>query len=102
MDQPTVGIDELRAIQRANDLGHVHLAYVGPTIFTLAHTDDERATLHPLTDCALHQWASGLDGLPVQPGIYVATPHEPDQYSEPYGAAPWDFYPLTLWTHDTH
>lgn len=88
-------IEELKAVQREADLCDVHVVDVGPDGFTLAHTDEERASGEPLEACELHRWLSEeCDGPPEDPGIYVAFPHEPDAYSEPYGAAPWDLEPL--------
>lgn len=86
-------LDELLALQRDHDLGHVHLVDVGPKDFRLAHTDRERARGENTEACPMHVWLHSLDGPPEEPGIYVMLPHEPDAYSEPYGADPYDLEP---------
>lgn len=86
-------IEELKSIQEERGMKDVHLAYLGEGYFTIAHTDEERATIE-LRSCELHQWLNGLGGPPdveFVPGIYVATPHQPDKVSEDYGSDPWDF-----------
>lgn len=89
-----MNVESLRAIQRDMGLEMVHLVYVGERHFTVAHTDAERAAAADLTECPLHEWLVGLAGPPEAVGIYTAVSHEPDAYSEPYGADPWDLDPL--------
>lgn len=87
-------IEDLKRLQREKGIAE-HVVFIGPRGFVLAHTDEERATID-LEDCALHGWLVEGDGPPCEVGYYTAVPHEPDAYSEPYGAAPWDFDPLSL------
>lgn len=91
MKTPT--ISDLKAMQTRAKLDDVHVAWIGPDAFVLAHTDDERGSID-LDDCELHRWLDGLEDQPREIGYYVVVPHEPDAYSEPYGADPWDFHPL--------
>lgn len=90
MSEPT--IEDLKALQRQAGMNDRHLVYLGRDGFRIAHTDVERAAIEPLTTCPLHEWLMSLDEAPAPPGIYVAWPHEPDAYSEPYGQGPWEFY----------
>ena len=94
----TVSIDTLKLAQRDLELGEVHLVHVGAGGFTIAHTDAERAesTTTALEQCELHRWLLGQSEPPVDTGLYVVVPHEPDAYSEPYGADPFDFEPLDV------
>lgn len=92
MAEPT--IDDLKALQRRLGILDQHVVWLGAGRFVIAHTDEERATID-LEDCDLHGWLHGLDGPPCEPGFYVAWPHEPDAYSEPYRADPWDLEPLS-------
>lgn len=82
---------ELVDLQSALGLSHVHVAEIAEDGWTLAHTDDEREEWGTLTNCPLGLWLAELDSAPAEPGVYVVEPHEPDQYSEPYGAQPWEF-----------
>jgi hypothetical protein len=91
-----LSIDELKAWQCGAGLCDVHVVHLGLNGFTLAHTDTERASSEPLESCELHEWLTSLGDPPVEPGIYVAIRHEPDAYSEPYGADPWDFEPAPV------
>lgn len=78
-------IEALKAVQRAFGLRDTHLVHLGEEGFTLAHTDDERASNVPLMACPLHLWLSAGSGPPVpEPGLYVVPPAV-DQ---------WDFTPL--------
>lgn len=65
-------IDDVKRIQRDNDLLDKHVVWIGPTGFAIAHTDHERATLHPLTDCALHNWLNWQPDQPAPTGVYIA------------------------------
>lgn len=87
-------IQELRDIQQRLDLCDEHLVEVREQDFTIAHTDEERASDQSLEECELHTWLTELDRAPCSPGLYIAFRHEPDAYSEPYGADPWDLEPL--------
>lgn len=89
-----VSIDDLKAIQRERGLGEVHVVDLSVRRFAIAHTDDERASGHPLEECDLHRWLMEGNAPPVEPGLYIVYPHEPDAYSEDYGRDPWDFEPL--------
>ena len=91
----TVSIDTLKMAQADLDLRHVHLVHLGHEGFTVAHTDEERASGKPLETCDLHEWLNDQDGPPKRPGLYVATPHEADAYSEAYPVPRWDFHDLT-------
>lgn len=94
MTEPVVTIEQVKAIQDRLNLRDQHLVWVGPASFVLAHTDEERAAPMDLVRCELHAWLEGLDGPPEEVGFYVARRHEPDAYSEPYLADPWDFEPI--------
>jgi hypothetical protein len=94
-------IEELKQIQVERGLGHVHLVWLGDSEdgFTVAHTDAERAEFNldgrHLDTCELVVFCMDEGPFPEAPvGVYIATPHEPDTYSEDYGAYPWDFEPL--------
>ena len=93
-DIAVMSIDALKTIQRDSGLGDSHVVHLGTHGFTIAHTDDERASDEPLHECGLHRWLVSLASAPHEEGLYVVERHEPDAYSEPYGADPWDFYPL--------
>jgi hypothetical protein len=77
-------IDEVKRIQRDNDLLNAHVVWIGPTHFSIAHTDHERATLHPLTNCLLHDWLERQEYQPYEDGVYVVT----NSYDG------WEFVPL--------
>lgn len=87
-------IEELREIQRRSRLGAFHVVELGEFGFVIAHTDAERSAGVSLFECGLHAWLTAQNGPPVDVGLYVAFPHEPDAYSESYGADPWDFEPI--------
>lgn len=91
-------IADVKALQRERRMGDRHVVYIGRASFVVAHTDEERAAAAgdgaALDECPLHDWLESLDGPPCEPGYYTAERHEPDAYSEPYGADPWEFYPL--------
>jgi hypothetical protein len=79
------------------------LALLAPVDDHLVDVDEHSFTVtHPLTEradgrmhlCDLHQWLRGQDGPPVPPGLYRATPHQPDAYSEPLGADAWELEPV--------
>lgn len=95
MTEALLSIDRLKLVQRDLNLVDVHLVHVGNKRFVIAHTDEEREAAQgngpALDECSLHDWLESCDGPPVELGIYVAVPHEPDAYSESYGADPWDF-----------
>jgi hypothetical protein len=83
-------LEELLMLQQAMKLGHVHVAAINETDFTLAHTDHERATGTNTPDCRIHQWLAGMDEAPAPVGLYIVTAHEPDGYSESYRSEPWE------------
>lgn len=95
MPGKTPTINDLKALQRRLGFVEEHVAWLGPSRFVIAHTDTERATID-LEDCELHGWLRGLPESPAKSGYYVAFPHEPDAYSEPYGEDPWDLEPLDV------
>ncbi len=70
-----------------------HLVDVDEQGFTVTHPLTERAdgTMHL---CDLHRWLREQDRAPGAPGRYRAVPHQPDAYSEPLGADPWDLEPV--------
>lgn len=90
----TVSIETLKMAQRELDLCDAHVVHLGREGFTIAHTDEERASETPLEDCDLHRWLTDADGPPTSIGVYVAVPHEVDAYSESYPVPRWDFLPL--------
>lgn len=70
--QPTgePSIEDVVALQR--ELGiTTHLVYMGPQRFVLAHTDQERSSGKPLSDCAVHRALADLDASPVEAGYYA-------------------------------
>lgn len=84
-------VEDVKAIQRQLNLLDVHVVWLGPEHFVLAHTDDERASGDLY--CELHCWLRDVcDGPPEAVGYYVVTPHEVDAY-EPYPVARFDFVP---------
>jgi hypothetical protein len=89
----TPTIDDVKALQRRCNLLDVHVCWIGPESFVIAHTDEERATID-LEDCDLHGWLRDESGPPERVGYYIVTPHEVDAYSEPYPVARFDFTPL--------
>lgn len=86
-------IDALKRYQAANGLSNVHLVSIDPDGFAIAHTDEERAADAPLYECPLHEALLDQGGPPVKVGVYMATRHEADGYSESYrgDALGWDF-----------
>lgn len=86
----TLDLQALIELQRDHGLGHVHVIYLDSLGFHIAHTDAERRAGANLAECPLHVWLEECDESPEDDGVYTATSHEPDTYSEPYGAAPWD------------
>lgn len=108
-----VSIDELKRLQRDADLGNLHLVWLGPEHFNLAHTDAERASGKPLEGCALHRCLADLDqagmkdsGIvlpleaPAETGyIYVVVPEEPDdrQASIAEIRCPYTFHLFEEW-----
>lgn len=95
-----LSIDALKAEQRRLGLTHVHLVHLAEDAFTIAHTDEERASGIPLVDCDLHTWLHSLSEPPADVGVWVAVPHTPDRLQEPYGADPWDLEPIFLHVAD--
>lgn len=95
MSEPT--IDDLKALQRRRNLADVHVCWIGPKGFVIAHTDEERATID-LEECELHRWLTDRAGPPKPIGYYVVTPHQVDAYSESYPVARFDFEPLEAGT----
>ena len=73
-------LEDLIRIQQGAKLGNVHLAWIGPTGFLIAHTDYERDTKIPLRLCHLHQWLEDRGGPPAPEGAYVVTAHEGGGY----------------------
>lgn len=95
-----VSIEQLKELQRDAEIPDLHLVWLGPERFNLAHTDPERASGKPLTDCALHRWlvARAPDDLPAEPGaVYVVVPSEPDAYQAFNAEEPWDFFLYSEW-----
>lgn len=95
--KPAMGpmpIDAVKAIQRDSGLCDSHVVHLADNAFTIAHTTAERAAPAPLHECDLHRWLVSRASAPHPLGLYVVERHQPDAYSEPYGADPWDFYPL--------
>lgn len=86
--EPT--ISDLKEIQRRCNLLTVHVVWIGPARFAIAHTGAERGAVGPgfdLDDCSLHEWLSDCYTPPATPGYYVATPDD-------FGG--FDFTPLDL------
>lgn len=73
----TLSIEAVVDAQR--DLGDTdtHLVHIGREGYTIAHTDDERASID-LHDCPLGEWLEKQDGPPVTPGFYWVTEQEGD------------------------
>lgn len=65
-------IDEVKRIQRDNNLLNTHVVWIGRYGFAIAHTDNERITLHLLSKCELHQWLDWQYDQPEPEGVYVA------------------------------
>lgn len=100
MGSDEVSIDGLKQLQRDADLPNLHLVWLGPGHFNLAHTDPERKSGEALEDCALHKWLvkQSPDDLPAAPGsVYVVVPYEPDALQASYGEAPYEFYSFEEW-----
>lgn len=89
-------IDACKKIQREQGLLDTHVVSLDERGFTIAHTDDERAKLPDLEQCALHKWLRSEGPPEVGPGLYTASTHEPDGYSESYRSDPWTFEPLEI------
>jgi hypothetical protein len=105
-------VEEVKRVQREAGLLDVHLVYLsGPDgdpamRFWCAHTQEERdnGTVKLTQDaptedgaCDLHRWLvtdARPNVLELEGGYYIVTPHQPDAYSEPYHADPWDFFPV--------
>lgn len=64
-------IKELVALQAERELGDRHLIELRGDGFTIAHTDEERASGMLLTDCPLHQWLLEQSEAPMPHGIYT-------------------------------
>lgn len=86
-------ISELKEVQARWRLQRVHVVWLGPFGFTIAHTDPERAEAErdgpALDQCSLHQWLTQVYGVGTSPsvfGIFVATPSK--------GERPWSFTKL--------
>lgn len=81
---PTYPISELREVQTRWRLQAVHLVWLGPNSFTIAHTDAERRNFgsmgwEDLEDCPLHQWLGDIysgSARPAHFGVFVATRSE--------------------------
>lgn len=88
-------IETVKAIQKRNNLGHVHVVWLGKDGFVLAHTDEERATLGmTLEHCRVHKYLSELSGNPRQLGYCIVVPHEVDAYSESYPVREFDIHQI--------
>lgn len=83
-------IETVKAIQKRNNLGGVHVVWLGEDGFVLAHTDEERASGMNLEDCEVHKYLEGLSDKPRKQGYCVIVPHEVDQYSESYPVKEFD------------
>ena len=74
--EPTIA--DLKEIQRRCNLPSVHVVWIGPARFVIAHTDAERGAVGPgfdLDDCSLHVgWLTDCYAPPAPSGYYVATP----------------------------
>lgn len=91
-------IEELKSIQADNGLTDRHMVWVGPSYFTIAHTDAERASPVPLEECRLHQWMLGRGGPPLAQGIYTAIEriHDPVSQSFRSDDPGYDFEPFKI------
>lgn len=95
-----ITIDGLKRLQRDAGLGNLHLVWLGPEHFNLAHTDAERASGKPLEGCALHRCLAELDECPAEPGhVYVVVPEEPDDRQATIAEfrCPYSFFPFEEW-----
>lgn len=80
-------IEAVKALQKRLNLLEVHIVWLGPSGFVIAHTDEERAQDFDLEDCDLHGWLSESGEPPAVAGYYVVVPSGfPD--------SPFDFFPL--------
>ncbi len=87
MLEPTIA--KLVEIQTKLELQDTHVVWIGEHNFVIAHTDEERATIH-LEECPLHQWLVEQGGPPLATGYYRETHNEEDHdVAWPAG-----------WTHD--
>jgi hypothetical protein len=92
-------IDEAKALQSDLGLKDTHVVWLDESGFTMAHTDEERATIN-LEDCELHLWLDE-NGPPEDfqgAAWYVARRREHDPSShDPYSQSfrspggPWVF-----------
>ena len=62
-------IEDLKRIQRELNLCDVHVVWIGPLHFVIAHTDEERATID-LEDCELHNTLLQFDPGDIIEGYY--------------------------------
>lgn len=73
MTENQVSIEQLKHLQKDANLEHTHLIYLSEDRFTIAHTDEERASGMNLEECSLHQTLLNEDG-PFDLGYFVALP----------------------------
>lgn len=69
-------IAEIVKLQAERKFGDRHLVELRDDGFTIAHTDEERASEMLLTDCLLHIWLTRREDSPMPPGIYIYNPLE--------------------------
>lgn len=94
MSAPT--IDDLKAMQAQLDLRDIHLCWIGPDTFVIAHTDEERASI-PLDECDLHHWLADHSEAPADQGYYRVVPHELDVDMEWRSIlGPWSLIPQSV------
>ena len=69
----SVTIEDAIEYQAKIDSGHVHVVWIGPDGWVVAHTDDEREEgLEVMTDCDLNDWLDSFTSQPEPTGWYVA------------------------------
>lgn len=72
-----VTIEEVMAKQAELDSLHIHIVYIGPEKFTIAHTAWERDEgMDSMDDCGLIDWLYSFPGPPVPEGFYAAVENE--------------------------
>lgn len=85
-------ITELKALQERLGRLDAHVAYIGETGFTVAHTQEERDGEFELEECPLHYWLSNANRPPFPPGYYIVTGHfDMRAQPDPEADTGWNF-----------
>jgi hypothetical protein len=84
-------IEELVALQCEEGSGHIHLVWIGPNKWVIAHTQDERDEgLEVMVDCELNDWLESFVEQPAPTGIYAAL----EDFWEGWELIPFDASPM--------